>query len=79
MSDNAYKFQSKVVLDGVSIGESNHFQEPQDDYNRQVAFRRFKKTLSSGTHTINLYYGDYNGGTAYIWDASISVTKISIQ
>ena len=72
------KYQSRVQLDSSDLGTYNHYQEPQDSNNRQVAFRRFKRTMTAGVHTIELDYGDATGGTAYIWDASITVTKIDI-
>lgn len=79
MSGTSYKFQSRVQLDYSDCGTYNHIQEPQDSNNRHEACRRFKRTLTAGSHKIELDYGDNNGGTAYIWDAMITVTKINIQ
>lgn len=78
MNSYSAKFQSRIMLDSTDVGFL-HLQEPQDSYNQQVAFRRFKKSMTAGVHTVELDYGDYNGGTAYIWDASITVTRIDIQ
>lgn len=79
MNGTSEKFQSRVQLAAADLGIYNHLQEPQDSNNRHVAFRRFKRTMSAGAQTIELDFGDNNGGTAYIWDASITVTKIEVQ
>jgi len=80
-SSYSYKFESRVQLDYSDLGTNTHYQEPQDSNNRHTAFRRFKRTLAGGTHTIELDYrrATDDSGTAYIWDASITVTKINIQ
>jgi hypothetical protein len=80
VSSTSYDFYSMVTLDASEIGTDVHKQEPQDADNRHPAFRRFKKTLTGGVHTINLdYKSSDSGATPYIWDASITVTKINIQ
>jgi len=73
------KFQARARLDGVDLGNWTHYEAPQDAYNKAPAFRRFKCALTSGTHTITLDYGTSGTQTAYIWDASITVTRIDIQ
>jgi len=78
----SYDFISRVTLDAVELGVRRHRQEPQDSGSDQgfPAFRRFKRTLTAGSHTINLdYMSSSSEGTPYVWDASITVMKVNIQ
>ena len=76
-----HDFMAIVELDNVQIGDTH--QEKTEDSGisqRRLAHRRFKQTLTAGTHTISIDYKTSGSlGTAYIRDANISVTKINIQ
>lgn len=81
-NSNYTDFEARVQLDTTNIGTKTHRQEPQDSGSDQAfcTFRRFKKTMTSGVHTIELDYRSANDNNySYIWDASITVTKINIQ
>ena len=73
-------FMAEVVLDSTRLGQE-HVQEIKEKgpSNRIPAFRRFKQTLTAASHTIYLNYKISDDlDEAYIWDASITVTKIDI-
>jgi len=83
LQSTSYDFESQVMIDSTPLGTHNHRQESADsDSNQRHAhFRRFKKTLTAGVHTVFLKYrASYNdSASAKIHDASIAVTKIAIQ
>ena len=76
----SHDFRGRITIDNVLQGQE-HRQEPKDagSDQRHLAFRRYKVTLTAGSHDIDLdYCTSDDDGTAYIYDASITLTPINI-
>lgn len=81
-SSSSSDIEVDFLLDSSSIGTRTHRQEPRDGGSdqSQAAFRRFKKTMTGGAHTLEVDFRAANGsGTSYMWDAIIVITKVDIQ